>query len=176
MRASKRHPRGLWASVFLAVLCHAAATASAEELDDLAWLCGAWGQDKTIIESWLAPQNGLMLGVNRTPGAPGSRPFFEFLRIEARPEGTFYVASPLGRAATEFELVEIGDRHVVFENPEHDFPQRIAYRLDGDDLTAEISAGEGDDKKSRVFRWHRVPCECRLSHTTESAEEGANEQ
>ncbi len=55
---------------------------------------------------------------------------FEFFRIQATDEGTFYFASPRSRPPVAFKLVELGERRAVFENREHDFPQRILYWLD----------------------------------------------
>lgn len=129
-------------------------SASAAPIDSLEWMCGTWGDPAESLESWLAPVDGLMLGVNRTV-RPGKMPFFEFLRIEQRPEGIVFVASPLGRAGTDFPLQDLGAERVAFENPEHDFPQRIAYWLEGDSLVAEASAGEGESRQVQSFRWAR---------------------
>lgn len=127
---------------------------AAESIDSLVWMCGSWGDPAESIESWMAPVDGLMLGVNRAVRA-GKMPFFEFLRIEQRPEGIVFVASPLGRAGTDFPLKELAPERVGFENPEHDFPQRITYWLDGDSLVAEASAGEGEQRQVQSFRWPR---------------------
>jgi len=35
-------------------------------------------------------------------------------------------------------LTEVDDTHAVFDNPRHDYPQRITYELSGDSLTASI--------------------------------------
>ncbi|MDH3403956.1 MAG: DUF6265 family protein [Acidobacteriota bacterium] len=123
-------------------------------IESLTWMCGAWGDPEAATEVWMAPLDGLMLGVNRA-ARPGQMPFFEFLRIEQRVDGIVFLASPLGREAVEFRLRELGAERVVFENPEHDFPQRIAYRLDGDVLSAEASAGDGEGRQVQTFRWQR---------------------
>ncbi len=125
-----------------------------DSIAELAWMCGSWGDPAESLESWMAPVDGLMLGVNRTV-RPGETPFFEFLRIEQRPEGIVFVASPLGLAPTDFPLRELGPERVVFENPGHDFPQRLVYWLEGDLLLAEASAGEGAQRQVQSFRWGR---------------------
>jgi hypothetical protein len=127
---------------------------AAESIDSLVWMCGSWGDPAESIESWMAPVDGLMLGVNRTVRA-GKMPFFEFLRIEQRPEGIVFVASPLGLTGTDFHLKELAPERVGFENPQHDFPQRITYWLEGDSLVAEASAGEGEQRQVQSFRWSR---------------------
>ena len=104
------------------------------DLDRLAWLVGSWIERKQGVETdvhWIAPKGGIMLGVNRTVRAAG-KTSFEFMRIARTPSGISYCASPAGGTATEFHVVEAGDKKVVFENPKHDFPTRILYWLDGD--------------------------------------------
>jgi Domain of unknown function (DUF6265) len=96
-----------------------------------------------------------MLGMSRT--LAGSRTVeFEFLRIEQREDGIYYVAQPKGRCpATDFKLTRAGAQEAVFENPQHDFPKRIIYRKTAEDsLTASIDAGEGS--KAMTFSFRRM--------------------
>ena len=51
------------------------------------------------------------------------------VRIGERDGGLVYYAQPGGRPATEFVLTEIGEKRAVFDNPRHDYPQRITYVL-----------------------------------------------
>jgi hypothetical protein len=119
----------LWLVGCLCCYARAQADVPAQaNIDDLAWLAGAWvhtAEESHIEEHWLTPKGGLMLGVNRT--VRGSRASFEFLRIARTERGLVYFASPQGREATTFTLVSLADKRVEFANPEHDFPQRIAY-------------------------------------------------
>jgi hypothetical protein len=41
-----------------------------------------------------------------------------------------------------FQFVSLGDDHFVCENPAHEFPKRIEYKLRGNQLQASIS-GDG---------------------------------
>lgn len=59
--------------------------------------------------------------------------FGESLRIEARADGVFYVATPEGEPTTAFRLTRSTADEVVFENPQHDFPTTITYRRSGDE-------------------------------------------
>ena len=97
----------------------------------------------------------MMLGVSRT--VVGDKAVgFEFLRVEARPEGVYYVAQPNGRAGTEFKLTKLEGESAVFENPEHDHPKIIRYRKNEDgSLTARIEGDEG--VQAFVFRPIRAP-------------------
>jgi hypothetical protein len=75
---------------------------------------------------------------------------FEFLRIVEKEGGLVYIAQPGGRPPTEFVLTELGGRSAAFENPSHDFPERIEYKLSGETLTATISGG--GQQESYVFK------------------------
>ena len=132
--------------------------AAAEEMEDLGFLAGAWGKDGHVVEYWLPPLRGLMVGVNREPAGDGM-PFFEYLRIEARADGIFYVASPKGGGTTDFRLTELSGSRAVFENPEHDFPTKIIYSRTGDRLRAEVGAERDGEWGSLVLDWSRVDCD-----------------
>jgi hypothetical protein len=129
-------------------------------LADLAWLAGHWSSERAgtrTEEVWLTPSGGLLLGMNRAVTAAG-RGTFEFLRIEQRAQGIVYVASPSGRGETVFPLADVGARFVLFENPEHDFPQRIRYELDdAGRMQARVSAGQGDQERALEWSWTRLP-------------------
>ena len=119
---------------------------------DLAFMNGAWVGGASGIrfeERWTEEAGGLMLGVSRT--VKGDRAVgFEFLRIEFRNDGVFYVAQPGGKAPTEFKLTASDGRSATFENPAHDHPKRIRYSLGADGrLTAELDGAEG--KQAFVF-------------------------
>jgi len=106
-----------------------AAPASTSALASLAWMSGSWSGTQggtSTEEHWTSPEGGLMLGMNRTRNG-GRAVMFEFLRIAVRNDSLFYVALPRGRGETWFPAKERTDRRIVFENLEHDFPQRILY-------------------------------------------------
>lgn len=138
------------------ILLLAAPPAAHARQSDLAWLSGHWRSaygDPVSEEFWTDGSGGLMLGGNRTI-ADGRAVAFEYLRVETASGGARYCAQPGGGAATCFDLVETGEGHARFENPEHDFPQRIEYRREGDTLTATIS--DMERTQSLDFVWQRV--------------------
>jgi Protein of unknown function (DUF2442) len=52
------------------------------------------------------------------------------------------------------------EREVVFENLEHDFPQRVIYKLDGDGvLRASIEGLQKGQLKTIEFPMRKVDCE-----------------
>ena len=120
---------------------------------ELGWISGAWVQRSeraSVEEHWTSAAGGTMLGVSRTV-AGGKTVAFEFLRIEERADGIYYVAQPGGRAATDFKLTKLEGQKAVFENPTHDFPKRILYWRNSDgSLTARIDGG-ADSTKAQEF-------------------------
>jgi len=130
---------------------------------DFAWLTGCWersGDGWSSVEQWMGPAGGMMLGMSRTIVADTTREF-EFLRIAKGPDGVLnYVALPSGQDETWFKLVRSGENEAVFENPEHDFPQRIIYRLFSDgELHARIEGNIRGELKGRDFKMNRRSCE-----------------
>ena len=133
--------------------------AAPPEAASLAWMAGTWTGVKDGVfseETWTAPGGGAMLGVHRDL-REGRMVGFEFLRIDADKEGLTYWASPGGQPATPFRLKESGPRRVVFENPTHDFPQRILYWL-GDDgkLNARIEGTVQGKPGAEEWAWSRA--------------------
>lgn len=125
-------------------------------IEAVSWMAGTWigtSRSSSTEESWISPKGGAMLGTSRT--VSGERMVaFEFLRIVERDGGLVYFAQPGGRSATEFVLTEMGDKRAVFENPRHDFPQRIVYEQSDDGaLTASIGFINGG--KPRAFEFKR---------------------
>ncbi|HVS14038.1 MAG TPA: DUF6265 family protein [Thermoanaerobaculia bacterium] len=128
------------------------------KLDDLAWLAGRWRveRDGTVTEEvWTEPAGGLMLGLNRQV-RPGRRATFEYLRIETDGEAVRYVASPGGGTSTLFPLARVGPGRVAFENPGHDWPQVIEYRLDEADTLHVRAAGLAEGSRALTWTMERV--------------------
>ena len=126
---------------------------ASQTLNDLAWIAGDWqtpaSGSRQIDEHWTAPLGNTMMGVSRTV-AGGKTVEFEYLRIEQRADGIYYVAHPNARTpGTDFKLTKLNADEAVFENPKHDFPKRIIYRKNKDgSLTASVDGGEGTRAQS----------------------------
>lgn len=124
-------------------------------IDDLAWMSGRWETSEAgrwTEESWSAPRGGVMLGFSRS-GREALLREFEFLRIQAGADGVpVYLAQPGGRApAVPFRLTARDGASATFDNPAHDFPQRIRYVRSGETMTATISAIDGSNATSWTF-------------------------
>ena len=136
-----------------AALAALAAQAPAGAQPDLDWLAGYWlscADRVEVSETWSDRRGGIMLGTSITWGDDAFG--WEQARIEAGPEGLSFHAQPGGQPATAFRLVRGGPGEAVFENPEHDFPQRVIYRRDGDRLTGRIEGTAGG--REHAMEWH----------------------
>ena len=129
----------------------------------LSWLAGCWEQrtaTRLVEEHWLAPAGGSMVGVSRTISRDATRAW-EFLRImpPAGASTLAYIAKPSGQAETSFAATLVSDTLVVFENPAHDFPQRIEYRrISADSVVARISAVKDGQSRGMDIPMRRAKC------------------
>jgi hypothetical protein len=145
------------------LVCLAMATMGARtpppQIDELSWLEGRWEGEKdgvSMEEEWTSVKGGAMLGLHRDVQG-GRMVSYEFLRIQALPEGIVYFGSPLSAPPVSFRLVEWGERRLVFENKRHDFPQRILYWLDRkESLHARIEGPQSGQTVSEEWVWRRV--------------------
>ncbi len=137
---------------------------SPRQIADLAGLEGHWaGADgpMQMEEIWTSAAGGALVGLHKdvvTRNGAARMVSFEFLRIEAGPDGIAYVAQPGGRPPTRFALVESGPGRIVFANPAHDFPQRILYWLDeAGALHARVEGPKGGKTIGQEWTWTRRP-------------------
>ena len=108
----------------------------------------------------MAPAGGMMLGMSRSV-RDGKASGYEFLRISEEPDGRIvFVASPSNQDSATFTLVEHEANRAVFENPEHDFPQRIIYSLiSASKLLGRIEGSIGGEFKGIDFPMTKTSCE-----------------
>lgn len=103
-------------------------------MEILSWISGCWektGNGRTVEERWTKLAGESMLGVSRTV-KDGKTVAYEFVRITRQGDDIYYIAIPSGQEEASFKLIKWGDGEAAFENPEHDFPQRIIYRRKDD--------------------------------------------
>ncbi len=106
--------------------------------DGLGWMAGCWeltARNGTMVisEQWMKPAGGSLIGMSRTVSG-GKTVAWEFIRIVTDADGISYVAKPQqNKDETVFKIAKFSPNELVFENPAHDFPQRIIYRNPGPD-------------------------------------------
>lgn len=68
-------------------------------------------------------------------------------------------ARPSGQPEASFKLVKAENKEIVFENLQHDFPQRIIYRLQPDgSLFARIEGTSRGKARGSDYRMKRAQC------------------
>jgi hypothetical protein len=129
-------------------------------IQQLAWLQGCWetsSTTRTIEEQWTAPRGRSMVGLSRTVRG-GELVAYELVVIRERGDRLVYIAHPSGQPSAEFLSTSLSENGAVFENPGHDFPQRIGYRRQGSSLQAWIE-GTTDGQTRRIeFPYRRAVC------------------
>jgi len=137
-------------------------------LAPLAWMRGCWEgkvNQRDFREEWLPPAGDMMVGVSQTTLRDKTIDF-EYLRLESRPEGVFYVAAPSGKNEAAFRLAgqttSGGDEVFTFVNatPGAEYPQRIIYRHATEGwLYATVEGKFKGVDKQVIFPMRRVDCQ-----------------
>jgi len=130
-------------------------------VERIAWLQGCWqtsSPQRIIEEHWTAPRGRSMLGVGRTLRGD-SLVEYELVVVRERAGVLTYHAHPSGQAGAVFTAQALSDSVVVFENPAHDFPQRVGYRRVGTDSLLAWIEGPIQGTARRVeFPYVRARC------------------
>jgi uncharacterized protein YfiM (DUF2279 family) len=132
---------------------------SADTVARLGWMAGSWsGTNDGVMteEHWTSAAGGALVGMHKEV-RDGRMVAFEFLRIAPDASGKVcYFGSPGGKPPVSFCAVEIGPRRAVFENLQHDFPQRILYWVDDDGrLHARVEGPLDGKPAAEEWIWRR---------------------
>lgn len=155
-------------AVVITLICAFSIAAFAQEtkptLQSLAFISGCWEINRPerkmlVSEQWMTGDGGAMIGMSRTV-RNGKMTGFEFLRIVEDDTGIRYISKPSqNKEETSFKLVKWATGEVTFENPTHDFPQRIIYRLTKPDALSARIEGTMNGKQSGIdFPMTRAKC------------------
>lgn len=137
------------------------AATAAVAINQLQWLAGRWRTERAgrvVDEHWMAPAAGVMLGMSRTISR-GKVIEHEFIQIREGPGGALhFIAMPSGQKEAAFQIKSLSATEAVFENLQHDFPQRISYTLLPDGSLLAAIEGPGKDSQTRrvEFGYKRV--------------------
>ena len=128
------------------------------ELEKAIWFLGRWENktpEGTFSEEWKIGNDSLYIGESYFINNNDTL-FAETVRLEQRKNDLFYIVSVPNQNEKQpvaFKLTSSTSDYLVFENPEHDFPKKITYKLvTNDSLYAEIS-GNG---KSQGFPFKKI--------------------
>lgn len=118
-------------------------------LDSLQWLLGHWVADDGVSitsESWVKVSALTFEGIGQSKSkATNERQHSESLRLIEVASELFYVAKPEQNSLpVSFKLTHCSSKQAVFENPAHDFPQRLEYQLGTTNkMTVTVSGAAG---------------------------------
>jgi hypothetical protein len=145
----------------------AAADAPPRTLEALEWLRGCWQgrvNQREFREQWLPGAGGMMIGAGHTV-RDGKTQDYEYLRIESRPDGVYYVTVPSGQKEATFRLTETsrdetsGAQIFTFTNVASEFPQRIVYRRGGEGwLYAGIEGVLNGEERKVIYPMRHQDC------------------
>jgi predicted enzyme related to lactoylglutathione lyase len=131
-------------------------------INDFAWLSGCWDHEqgnRQRDENWSKPAGGTMLGTGRAV-VGGKTTEYEFMRIHQEADGIYFTAKPSGQPEASFKLVSLSGKRAVFENPKHDFPQRVIYSQNPDgSLVARIEGERNGQPRGIDFPFKRAKCD-----------------
>lgn len=145
----------------LIMLCNYGAHAQSQ-IKKAEWLTGTW-ENKTsrgnLYEEWKKINNYEFTGKSYMLKEKDTI-VFETLRLVAEGNTLFYIPTVKNQndgKPVKFALKTLSDTQMVFENPQHDFPQVITYtKIRPDSLVAEISGSRNGQQRKQVFPMRKV--------------------
>lgn len=154
---------GLIVVFVLLASCREAGLSRQEQQDYNAFctlLQGNWKlESKDVYECWDFSAQTAGARVLRVTG--GDTVLLETIQLVEAAGGIYYrvlVENQNEGQAIDFELTGIQPHELVFENPDHDFPQRIAYKFAGNDRLVATTSGMVEGKNREViFSYSRQP-------------------
>jgi hypothetical protein len=130
-------------------------------ISSVSWLTGCLelrAANRLVEEQRMSERGGTMLGMGRTIGERGLADY-ELTLIKQEGDRLLFEAHPHGQPAATFAARVATADSVVFEAPEHDFPQRVGYRRLGADSVLAWVEGTMNGKTRRIeFPYRRVQC------------------
>ena len=127
------------------------------------WLIGNWenkATEGTLLESWETKNDSTLMASSFFIKDKDTL-FAEQIELQQRDGLLYYVPTVSdqndGKSVT-FTLTSLKPNGFVAENPKHDFPQKITYKLVGkDSLFAKISGLKSGKPHSETFKMVRNP-------------------
>jgi len=122
---------------------------SCHSIDSVEWLLGDWVADdgsNITIESWQKVSADTFEGVGESRGKKSNKlKSSEALRLVKMGNEVFYLAKPRQNdLPVAFKLTRCSGKRAVFENPMHDFPQKLDYQWSTEDkMIVTVSGSTG---------------------------------
>ncbi|MBL7941516.1 MAG: hypothetical protein JNM00_02060 [Flavobacteriales bacterium] len=147
------------ASIILTGSC----TVQRLHISETSWLVGSWicdfGQGVQMLEQWKEGRKGELHGISYQI-VNGDSTIFETIVLKVENDQLHYiVTAPDENGTTPIDFVSTGGKNNtwIFENPAHDYPQKITYtRVGKDSIMAEISGNMNGTFKAIPFPMKRL--------------------
>ena len=143
-------------SIFLFQAC---STDKTVELSSLKWMLGNWEsktEEGTLFENWDKVDDSTYNGHAFAISTDGDTTFSENAKVILRNGQIIYSVTVNNEETTDFTLVDI-EEQAVFENINHDYPQRIIYKkMASDSLFARIEGTVDGADNFEEFRYGKA--------------------
>lgn len=134
-------------------------TEAQSKIEDLNRISGKWkleGSNFILYEEWQKVSDTAYIGISYFV-KDGEKNISEKLYLLKLENHIVYIAQPGNSNPTLFTLISSEDNKFVFENNEHDFPQRIIYHfISGNSLNASIEGEVNGTLKKRKFSFRKT--------------------
>ena len=134
-----------------------------EELEKANWMLGEWEQKDslgTLREIWERLDDSTFVGLSYYIQNEKDTIHNEQVELMQDGEHLIYTATIKGEnnnSPIPFQMVTDEDSLLVFENPKHDFPKKIEYKLAKNNvLTAKISGKLNGKSSSQSYPMKRI--------------------
>lgn len=131
---------------------------TASNFKKLEWLVGTWSGTNiskpgiSYYETWEKVAQYELRGKGVTLQGQDTI-FLEKISILVKDNTIYYVADvPENKGLVYFMFTEITESGFVCENPQHDFPKKITYQVEGINLKAQVS-GNGKSLNYAFQKW-----------------------
>lgn len=131
-------------------------------IEKASWLIGKWQNNSTegnVTEIWEKSNDSTFIGKSYFVVGKDTISS-ETIKLEQNNEELFYIPTVRdqnNRQPVKFRLTSLTNKQLVFENPEHDFPQKISYtQIRNDSLIAEISGVLDGKQNSQKFPMRKI--------------------
>ena len=132
------------------------------KLSRISWLTGTWQMQTpagVIVEQWVRDADTQWLGSSYMITPNGDTGFSEHIRLHLKNGQLTYlpvVSNQNEGKEVAFREKSFSDSVVVFENTEHDFPQRISYKKVSDtSILAVIEGVQNGQGRREEFAYYK---------------------
>ena len=139
------------------VSCKKSESNEKEKIKKSDWLIGKWENkvdEGVLTENWKRLNDSTFQAESFFIKEKDTL-HFESITLQQKGEELFYNATVKGQnndKPVTFKMTSATDKNLVFENPKHDYPQKITYSLiNKDSLVAEISGVQLGKPSSEKF-------------------------